>query len=344
MKHMKWNIVVALSACLLVMNLSAQTTWELVWSDEFSNPIIDATKWQHEFGGFGWGNNELQYYGNSDDNSFIENGVLTIRAEEENFGTNEYTSARLITKDLFSVQYGKIEARIKFPMGAGLWPAFWMLGQNIDELSWPACGEIDIMEHVNEEEIAYGNVHWSSNGQLVSNGGQISVDPDVFHIYGIVWDEASIRMYVDGVTYYERNILNNAGNTQAFHEPFFMILNLAVGGNWPGSPNAQTVFPADYLIDYVRVFQPAQVGVEEAKTSELVVAPNPFTDAFQLINAQGFAWSMYDVLGRKVADASAGRSPIIQTENWAEGLYVIQYLDQYGQQHSIKAVKSASAE
>ncbi len=260
-----------LTICSLA--LRGQTTWSLMWSDEFSGNTLNSDNWNFDIGtgNWGWGNNELQYYTNSYQNLFLANGMLHIMAKQQSFGTSNYTSARINSSNKFNFTYGRLEARIKLPMGQGLWPAFWLLGQNINEVSWPACGEIDVMEHVNNNDYINGTLHWNQNGHQY-NGSTASFDPDAFHQYMIEWDETKIQWFIDGISFKTMNITSN--NMSAFHQPFFVILNLAVGGLWPGSPDNTTVFPTEMLVDYVRYYQPEIVNVldnvEQKKTQVFV--------------------------------------------------------------------------
>ncbi len=228
------------------------TTYQLVWADEFNGTSVNTSDWNFEIGGGGWGNNEQQYYQAA--NATVANGNLLITAKKQRVKANAYTSARITTKGKREFTYGKMEARIAVPMVQGLWPAFWMLGANISTVSWPACGETDIMEHINTENITYGTIHWDNNGHAQYGGSTITTPGD-FHIYSVEWDAASIRWYVDGVKFHEANILNNINSTEEFHKPFFLILNLAVGGNWPGQTIDARKLPASMYVDYVRVYQ-----------------------------------------------------------------------------------------
>lgn len=239
---------------------NAQTSWQLVWSDEFNGTSVNTSNWTFETGGGGWGNNELQYYTNGS-NASVANGVLTITANRVSggyscwYGTCQYTSTRMNTKGKREFQYGRIEARMALPMGQGIWPAFWMLGANFPNTPWPASGEIDIMEHVNNENRTHGTIHWDTNGYASYGGPSGPVDVTAYHTYAIEWNSSAIKWFIDGVQFWEANIQNNINGTEEFHRPFFMILNLAVGGNWPGSPNSTTVFPSRLAVDYVRVYQ-----------------------------------------------------------------------------------------
>lgn len=244
--------------------------WTLVWSDEFSGrdgSSPDLQKWTYDIGGEGWGNQELEYYTNRKENARIENGNLVITALRETYTgadglTRDYTSARLKTPGLFTQAYGRFEARIKIPEGQGMWPAFWMLGEDISSAGWPKCGEIDIMENVGKEPgTVHGSLHGPSTERPTSDLTGIFNLPagrnfaDDFHLYAIEWEPAIVRFYVDSNLYATFNSSQwPAGGKWVFDHPFFIILNLAVGGNWPGNPDASTKFPQSMLVDYVRVY------------------------------------------------------------------------------------------
>jgi beta-glucanase (GH16 family) len=236
----------------------------ITWSDEFDGGAgspIDSAKWTFDTGGSGWGNNELEYYTDSTGNVAQDGqGHLAITARRENpagyqchYGTCQYTSGRIRTADRFSQTYGRFEASIKIPKGQGMWPAFWMLGGN----SWPDTGEIDIMENVgNSPNTVYGTVHgpgYSGSGGIGGNRTIDSALGDAFHTYAVDWSPNLIVWYLDGSEYLRVTPANLNGNTWVFDHPFFMILNVAVGGYWPGNPDAGTVFPQTMLVDYVRV-------------------------------------------------------------------------------------------
>ncbi len=252
---MKKALTSLLGAAALCLLGSASTpvqaqTYQQVWADEFTNGI--SPSWQFENGGGGWGNNEKQYYQPA--NATVVNGELRITAKRENVGGYPYTSSRLKTQGLKEFTYGKIEARIKMPLGQGLWPAFWMLGSNINSVSWPRCGEIDIMEHVNTENKVYGTIHWDNNGYAQYGGNTVTTPAD-YHVYSIEWTPSFIKWFVDGVFYHEVNIANGTGGTDEFQRPFFLLLNLAVAGNWPGQTVDESKLPATMAVDYVRVYQ-----------------------------------------------------------------------------------------
>ncbi len=234
--------------------------WDLVWHDEFDGPEIDAANWTHETGGHGWGNGENQYYTDAADNAFIEDGKLVIQALEQNILGKRFTSARLITKGKVEVTYGRIEARIQIPTGQGIWPAFWMLGNDIDQISWPYCGEIDIMENIGSEP---GIIHGTLHGPGYSGGNGVGKSytlpngrpfADDFHVYAIEWEPAAIRWYVDDMLYNTVTADDLPGDW-VYDHPFFILLNVAVGGRWPGPPDNTTVFPQRMTVDYVRVYE-----------------------------------------------------------------------------------------
>jgi len=231
----------------------------LIWSDEFNGPGLNTNSWNYETGGGGWGNNELENYTNSTKNAYITNsGYLVIEARQESDGT--YISARLQTKGKKEFTYGRMDIRAKLPKTKGLWPAIWMLGSNISNTPWPACGEIDIMELLgNQPNKVYGTMHWGQAGQgsthigdsYVLSAGDFS---DKFHVFSIVWDSSKIEWYVDNVKYFTGNKSDVKG-TYPFDKSFFFLLNVAIGGNWPGAPDASTVLPQRMIVDYVRVYQ-----------------------------------------------------------------------------------------
>ena len=253
MKYIASIIIIAIFACKPPADIKqTDPSYTLVWSDEFNGSTLDESSWNYNIGGHGWGNNEQEYY--TDRNATLENGNLVISCIKEEIDSNGYTSARITTKGKHEFLYGKIEARIKIPTGQGLWPAFWMLGANIDQVNWPQCGEVDIMEHINADSTFYGTLHWL-NDQKVSSGNHTNVAPDDFHVYGVEWTADSITWQLDGNRYHSVDIKNNANSTEEFHKPFFILLNLAIGGDWPGQTIDESKVPARMLVDYVRVYQ-----------------------------------------------------------------------------------------
>jgi beta-glucanase (GH16 family) len=233
---------------------------ELVWRDEFSSASLNEADWTHEtgIGRDGWGNEELQYY--LPGNTSLNNGYLVITAKEESHAGRHYTSSRLTTREKRSFTSGRIDIRAMLPQGQGMWPALWMLGDSLSEAGWPACGEIDIMEMIGgagREDTVHGTLHWKHAGQTLYEGGSISHPSDTyseqFHVFSIIWDEDRIQWLADDRTYFEMDI--SSSEFDAFRAPFHLIINLAVGGKWPGPPNDSTVFPQRLVVDYVRVFQ-----------------------------------------------------------------------------------------
>ncbi len=240
----------------------------LVWSDEFDAVQLDPESWFFEegdgsqYGIPGWGNNELQWY--LPNSAQLESGNLVITARNEASNGKDYTSARINTRDRFAMRYGRIEARIRLPAGQGIWPAFWMLPQDNVYGGWAASGEIDIMEAVNlgvaGNNTIHGTIHyggaWPAN---VYSGDGYLVATDAaagFHVYAIEWDPTEIRWYVDDTLYAMQNAWSTTGAAfpAPFDQHFYILLNVAVGGNWPGAPDATTVFPVTMEIDYVRVY------------------------------------------------------------------------------------------
>lgn len=262
-------ILMILPVALLLLFASCETDetqtvitfTNLTFEDNFDRDgPIDAASWNIQMGtgDNGWGNNELQYYTDRPENIKVEGGMLHITALQESFQGSAYTSARINTKDKVEQQYGRFEARIQLPWGQGLWPAFWLLGSNIDEVSWPQCGEIDIMEYRGQDpSTLIGTVHGPgySAGESVSK--EFNLDSDRFdtgfHIFGIEWGPDYINFYVDDVLYNQITPEDVEGEW-VFDQPFYILLNLAVGGNFVGPTNANTVFPQTMLVDYVRVY------------------------------------------------------------------------------------------
>jgi len=244
--------------------------WKLVWSDEFNGPGgsgVDSSKWVFDLGGKGWGNQELESYTNRPQNVYIQDGNLVVQARQEKYTgpdgvSRNYTSARLKTAGKFSQAYGRFEARIKIPFGQGLWPAFWMLGDDLQKIGWPNSGEIDIMENIGKEP---STVHGTIHGPGYSGDGGIGAPftlpgnqrfADDFHIYAVEWELNTIRFYVDDKLYETCTPSNlPAGKRWVYNHPFFLLLNVAVGGNWPENPDTTTIFPQTMLVDYVRVYQ-----------------------------------------------------------------------------------------
>lgn len=232
-----------------------------VWNDEFSDATLNTSTWSYELGNgcnvslCGWGNNELEIYTDKPENIKLESGRLVITARKEAGGS--YTSARIKTENKKELKFGRIDVRAKLPKGQGIWPAIWMLGENIDVVSWPTCGEIDIMELVGHEPATvYGTVHYNNDGYKYNSSSKSLTSGDFsdkFHVFSIVWDFNSIIWYVDNIEF--KRFSNSGIASWPFNKPFYFIMNVAVGGNWPGPPDATTSFPQQMEVDYIRVFQ-----------------------------------------------------------------------------------------
>jgi len=273
-----WKANLAIAFTLLVafaaINAYAQQLNKLAFQEEFDGPansLPDLSKWKRETGGKGWGNQELEYYTDSPSNAYMNgSGSLVIKAERVIppisldcwYGPCKYTSARLKTQGKFDLKYGRFEARIKIPRGQGVWPAFWLLGSDIDTVGWPQCGEIDIMENIGREPATiHGTIHGPGYSGAKGIGAQFAIHgnatfADDFHIFAVEWSENEIRWFVDGKQY--RSVKPKdlpAGTTWVYDHPYFIILNFAVGGEWPGGPDESTIFPQSMLVDYVRVYR-----------------------------------------------------------------------------------------
>lgn len=252
--------------------IKAQISYKkLSFKDEFNGAkgsAIDVTKWTLEIGGKGWGNQELQYYTNSNENAYLDGkGNLVIKAIKLNsplnlecwYGPCQYTSARLITKGKFEQKYGKFEARIKIPRGQGMWSAFWLLGNDIDKVGWSTCGEIDIMENIGREpKTVHGTIHGPGYSGDKGIGGPFDIKKKVaddFHVFSTEWSENKIEFFMDGKRY--KTITPKdlpEGKKWVYDHPFFILLNFAIGGPWGGNPDSSSVFPQEMLVDYVRVY------------------------------------------------------------------------------------------
>ncbi len=276
---MKWNHSTFINSFLIVLmlctfwscqdedNTIVNRDYQLVWEDNFdgsAGKAPDASKWVYDLGigpgNDGWGNQELQYYTNRPENVALDGtGNLAITARRESYAGRGFTSARLNTKGVFAQAYGRFEARIKLPWGPGIWPAFWMLGSNIDQVTWPQCGEIDIMEYRGQEpNLIHGSVHgpgYSGGAAITKSYGFINDRFDVdFHVFAVEWGKDFIDFYVDEVLY-QRLKPEDAPGEWVYNQPFFIIMNIAVGGNFVGFPTSQTPFPQTMLVDYVKVYK-----------------------------------------------------------------------------------------
>ncbi len=250
------KVIVALTLLLCITSVFSQSKkgYKLVWQDNFCGKTIDTTAWTHEIAPPGWVNNELQRY-TKGENVKVRGGKLLITARNEN---NEYTSARLITKDKRIFTYGIVEIKAKLPEGVGTWPALWMLGNNIDQVGWPECGELDIMEYVGKHPgFIHTSIHNPSGYAATPYTGVVEIKNlfTKFHIYSMEWTKDFITFYVDGkVTYTYQPKVKNAENWP-FDKPAFLIFNIAVGGDWGGPKVDDSIFPTTMIVDWVRVYQ-----------------------------------------------------------------------------------------
>lgn len=240
---------------------------KLLWSDEFNGTSLNKSNWSYDIGtgDWGWGNNEQQYYTDTESNVKVSNGSLKIIARKEKKSTASYTSGRIVTKNKFSFKYGYCEARIAVPSMSGIWPAFWTLGSNIDTYGWPKCGEIDIMEAVNYNNVVYSTLHWNNGGINADyspadygngsgdNDGYLVNDRTKYHTYAMEWTEQYIKTFVDDIEVFSMKI-NTGNGKEAFQKEQYFLLNVAVGGQWPGY-NISDEFPQTMSVDYLRVYQ-----------------------------------------------------------------------------------------
>jgi uncharacterized protein (TIGR03437 family) len=320
---MRTAIAIASAALWAAASAPAQTapagtSWKLVWSDEFNGPAgsqPNPAYWTYDLGTDCCGNDELETYTNAAENAHMDGlGHLDIHVENPSPGV--YTSARLKTEGLYAVQYGRIEARIKIPYGQGMWPAFWMLGNNITTVGWPACGEIDIMENIGSTPAtAYGSLHgpdsYNETAQYQLASGALADD---FHTYAVEWSANQITFYVDG-NLYETQANNGGGWVfNAANNPFFIILNAAVGGDWPGPPDATTQFPQDMLVDYVRVYQAEDAagpvintgGVVDAATGGPALAPGSLASIYGQGLSSAINSSTFDTSTNAFTESASG--------------------------------------
>lgn len=311
---------------------SADDDYTLVWSEEFDSEGVNTQNWNFETGGGGWGNQELQYYTNRPENSFIRNQKLVIKVLHEEYGTRNYTSARITTKDKFSVKYGKIEARIKLPKGKGTWPAFWMMPQSSAYGAWPRSGEVDIMEHVGAKPtmISYAMHTYEKNGSRGNNWyNQINGEgvEDDFHVYDIEWFEDRFVFNFDGVKQvtYWNNLLGDY-KSWPFDQEFYIILNVAMGGIMGGSID-DAIFNSDVEmeVDYVRVYQKKGNSIDHIEANPLKVFGKP--DSNQII-IQGLDTmskiEVTDIKGRLLTDFYSDNSDLsIDASSFGKGVFII---------------------
>ena len=325
---MKHILIILAAALFLPATLNAQE-WQLVWSDEFDGEQLDAEKWSYmigdgtEYGIPGWGNNELEYY--REENVQVSGGNLVITAKQESFGGKAYTSGRIRTKDKGDWTYGRIEFRAIMPLGKGLWVAVWMLPTEEYYGGWAASGEIDIMEYLGHQpDIVYGTLHYG--GQWPDNrnsGGSYTTDSvsfvEDFHDFAMEWEEGVFRWYVDDSLYLTKSsgwYSSSASFPAPFNRDFHLLVNMAVGGNWPGNPDGTTQFPQELILDYIRIYQTGPSSVHgnqftgEPGTILQQNYPNPFSAStvipYQIGSKMDVTLVLFDALGRKVKTLSEG--------------------------------------
>jgi beta-glucanase (GH16 family) len=255
----------------------------IVWNDEFDGAAINTNIWTYDLGGGGWGNNELEYYTNSANNSFVTGGMLHLVARRQSVGSYDYTSARMKSQGLYSFTYGRLEWRAQFPAGVGFWPALWLLGTNISSIGWPNCGEIDVFENTGTNSLfVQSSIHSGSDASGIYNffdGGVTN-----FHTYTLDWTTNVMLFYVDGHLFESQTSWNSAAGPYPFpfNQPFFLIMNFAIGGNYVSNPtstdiNAHSVFPSEVLVDYVRVYNttaPLRIAIQQTGTNLVLTWPS----------------------------------------------------------------------
>jgi len=327
-----------LSLFVSFFSYSQENGYKLVWSDEFDAASLNKEYWNIEVNDYGGGNNELQYYTDRAENIRLSDGNLIIEARKENYLTRNYTSGRITTQKKFHFTYGKVEARIKLPYGKGIWPAFWMLGESISSVGWPNCGEIDIMEMIGgdtNDAITHFTLHWGpySNGSHPMYGTSYTLPSgilaDDYHVFSVEWTDKKIMGFIDNIKYFE--MYTTDAGLAAFHKDFFIILNLAVGGNWPGNPDASTVFPQLMYVDYVRVYQMSTNIESMEKKSEYMIYPNPAMDYIVVKSADELQCSVITVDGRVLNSKNFNLfNNIIDISNYSPGIYFLEIKDKKG--------------
>jgi beta-glucanase (GH16 family) len=331
-----------LALCGLFAAASAQDKpgWKMVWSDEFTDPAINASKWSYQVGPSN-ANSELEYYSNSPKNAFIENGSLVLRAIKENVGGRNYTSAKLMTQKKGDWLYGRVEVRAKLNKGQGMWPAIWMMPTDNAYGGWPSSGEMDIMELLGHQPAkVYGTIHWNSGGHQQQGSSKTLASgtfADDYHVFGYEWEAGKQRWYIDDALYFSTT------KGQPFDKRFYLILNVAVGGGWPGNPDGTTPFPNDMALDYVRVYTPSgNVAVEPMRMPAGFTLPGTtFQDEVSLTGGKDeSAVALRDLSGRVV---EAGRLAALETRGFGRGLPKGIYLLEVvagGQRYSAKLFKT----
>lgn len=330
------TLLISAIFCLASFQSQAQN-YSLWFAEEFNGIALDTSVWTPVIGDgcpnlCGWGNNELEYY--RAENATVANGNLSIEVKSESFGGRNYTSSRLITQNKIDFTYGVVEARIDMPEGQGIWPAFWMLSTNQPYGTWPASGEIDIVEMIgNQVQQAHGTAHYGNlwpDHQYQGSTHDIAVDFTAgFHTYAIEWKEDTIRWFVDSVQYFELTAGDLSPYTWRFDDDFYLLLNCAVGGNWPGSPDSTTVFPQEMLVDYVRVYKAdTSTNITQARFDDIKMYPNPAINNiyFENLPSTPLSISIVDLNGKYISSQNL-QSDTYDCSHLNEGLYLIEISD-----------------
>lgn len=307
-----------------------QQNWSLVWSEEFLGNSLNTATWNYDLGDHGWGNNEWQNYTNSPFNLQVGAGSLKIIARH--LGGENYSSARITTQGKYEFQYGKAEASIKVPIGQGIWPAFWMLGANFPVIGWPQCGEIDIMEHVNNEHVTHAAVHWNLGGHTYETTN-VPFEKNEFHRYGIIWNEEGVTYLLNDHPFFYFPFLEANNTEDIFQRPFYFLLNVAVGGNWPGYPDGTATFPATMEVNYIRVFEPSTLSTgAESSAEHIRLYPVPAAERTTMeFEAPGRSRRVYvyHAEGKLIHTFMANATRLdIDIQDWSKGLYLLQVWEQ----------------
>jgi beta-glucanase (GH16 family) len=289
--------------------------WELMWADEFEGNTVNTAKWGYNIGGNGWGNNEWQHYTDRPENATVSDNTLKIIARQENYNGNNYTSARMVTKGKYAFTYGKVTARMKLPLGQGIWPAFWTLPEENYYGGWPFSGEMDIMELIGHQPArVYGTLHASNGGSHIYSGDNYNLASgtfnDDFHEFSMEWGPGIIKHYVDDSLFLTQTNTTFNADPWPFNRPFHLLLNLAVGGNWPGYPDATTVFPQTLEVDWVRVYQ--RLG-HAVIAGPVLVQPDATLQTYTLPAFTNTAFGWTEPAG---ASIESGQGTPMVTVNW----------------------------
>jgi beta-glucanase (GH16 family) len=336
-----WLSFLALALILSVAHGQDKPGWQLVWSDEFTDPVINSSKWSFETGPVNV-NSELEYYSNSAKNAFVDSGSLIIRALKENVGGRNYTSSKMQTRMKGDWLYGRIEVKAKLPSGKGIWPAIWMMPTDNAYGGWPSSGEMDIMELLGHQPAkVYATVHWNSGGHQQQGGSKTLTTgtfADSFHNFAYEWDVGAQRWYIDDVLYF------STARGQPFDKRFYLILNVAVGGGWPGNPDATTVFPTQMSVDFVRVYKKGNgtgITTIPSPAPGLRISRNPVPDQTVLTNESGESRVVVSDMSGRVLERHvlAGGETLAFGGDLPKGMYFLEMVSG-AQRRTAKLIKS----